>query len=359
MDTDDEKQSRSRRSFIRASAAAFLGSSIATACGDQPGKLPEPNEAQRSHKRTGRSRVYLAQVDGYEPAKISAAIETGCNQLGTSFKDKSVFLKINLVDYREGLPVATHPLVLDAIINYLKKNGAAKIKVGDAPALSRDTEEIARLVGITAVCKQQEVEFIDLNIDDLQVVDNPLRFTEIKEFLLPKSIMTADSLVSVPKLKTHHWALMTSSMKNMFGVVPGRKYGWPKNILHIKGINQSVVDIVAAAKPDFAIVDGIIAMEGDGPLAGTAKDLEAIILGDDLTAVDTVCGHLMEIPVHNVPYLKLAGKVLGNNDLPLIDVLGATIDSIKKKFVLPPTFEANGMPKNLSKLEKTAEQSVT
>ena len=74
------------------------------------------------------------------------------------------------------------------------------------------------------------------------------------------------------KLKTHHWAGMTAAMKNLFGLVPGAVYGWPKNFLHYGGIDSSILDLNATVRPAFAIVDAIVAMEGDGPIMGTAQD---------------------------------------------------------------------------------------
>lgn len=360
MEEDDKKEQSSRREFIQLGAAAILGSSLVTACGEQPrAALPVPTAAQRANKRQGRSSVFLAEVKTYDHEPLLAALKAGWKELGPDAKGKSVFLKINLVDYRKDLPVCTDPAVVAASIELLKEAGASEIKVGDGPALARNTEDIARLTGIEAACKNAGVELVDLNIDDLETVKNPIQFTEIKEFVFPRSVLDADLLISVPKLKMHHWALMTCSMKNMFGVVPGRKYGWPKNVLHIKGINSSIVDVVASVKPHFAIVDGIVGMEGDGPLSGTARELHAIAMGDDLTAVDTVCGMCVGLPVENIVYLKLAGMVLGNNNIGQIDLIGASIDSVKKKFALPPTFEEDGRPKNLSKLEKNAEQGVT
>ena len=72
----------------------------------------------------------------------------------------------------------------------------------------------------------------------------------------------------MPKLKTHHWAGVTLSLKNFFGCMPGRVYGWPKNVLHVRGIPESILDINAAVRPHLAIVDGIVGMEGDGPIMG-------------------------------------------------------------------------------------------
>ena len=75
-------------------------------------------------------------------------------------------------------------------------------------------------------------------------------------------------VVSMPKLKTHHWVGVTMSLKNCFGCMPGRVYGWPKDVFHVRGIPESILDIFAAVRPSLAIVDGIVGMQGDGPIMG-------------------------------------------------------------------------------------------
>ena len=84
-------------------------------------------------------------------------------------------------------------------------------------------------------------------------------------------MLEADFLVSMPKIKTHHWSGVTLSMKNLFGVVPGATIRMAKNILHWKGIQESVLDLCATVPIHFVIADGIVAMEGNGPLNGAAS----------------------------------------------------------------------------------------
>ena len=112
-------------------------------------------------------------------------------------------------------------------------------------------------------------------------------------------------VISLPKLKTHHWAGATLSLKNLFGTLPGICYGWPKNELHWRGIDNSIVDIALTRTPDLAIVDGIIGMEGDGPLNGTAKQMGVLVMGHDLLAVDATCCRLMELDPERIGYLVL------------------------------------------------------
>jgi iron complex transport system substrate-binding protein len=97
------------------------------------------------------------------------------------------------------------------------------------------------------------------------------RLTRLDYLYMSRTVLNADVLISLPKLKMHHWAGVTLSLKNLFGTLPGICYGWPKNELHWRGIPNSIVDINCTRGPNLAIVDGIVGMEGDGPLHGKAR----------------------------------------------------------------------------------------
>jgi uncharacterized protein (DUF362 family) len=137
-------------------------------------------------------------------------------------------------------------------------------------------------------------------------------FTGMRSMALPVSVLRADLVVSMPKLKTHHWAGMTCSMKNFFGVVPGAVYGWPKNLLHVKGIDASIVDLVSTVRPGLTIVDGVVAMEGDGPIMGSARPVGFIAMGEDLPAVDATCARVIGLDPEKIRYLAAAGRFLGH-----------------------------------------------
>ena len=113
--------------------------------------------------------------------------------------------------------------------------------------------------------------FVDLNLDDVRRVALRTRASSLRQLYLPETVLAADLVVSMPKLKTHHWAGVTLSLKNMFGIVPGSCYGWPKNVLHWAGITRALLDLNSTVRPGFAIVDGIVGMEGNGPIQGKPK----------------------------------------------------------------------------------------
>jgi len=161
------------------------------------------------------------------------------------------------------------------------------------------------------VLAESRLEFIDLNHDDVVAVPNALGYSRLRELMLPVTLRRADLVVSMPKMKTHHWAGVTLALKNLFGVMPSICYGWPKNVLHLAGNPGSILDIAAIVRPHLAIVDGIIGMEGDGPIMGTPRASGVLVMGTDLPAVDATCARLMDIDRWRVAYLAGASGRLG------------------------------------------------
>ena len=137
----------------------------------------------------------------------------------------------------------------------------------------------------------------------------------MKSLYLPHTVLDCDLLVSLPKMKTHHWAGATLAMKNLFGLVPGGVYGWPKNVLHWAGIPESIVDLHHLFPRQFAIVDGIVGMEGNGPIQGTPKHAGVLVAGSDVAAVDATCCRIMGIDADrrsSISGSREARKIWGN-----------------------------------------------
>src|ERR1043165_91912 len=258
------------------------------------------------------SRVMIRKVARYEE-DLLAVIYESLREFRLAVKDKTILLKPNLVGLDPQGVMNTHPAVIAATRESFLKLGASRVLIGDGPAMDRDTQAIIESVRLKEFTGKLGKDFCDLNIDDVQRVELETRATRLKELFLPKTVLGVDFLVSMPKLKTHHWAGVTLSLKNMFGVVPGSIYGWPKNVLHWAGIPGSILDINAALTvPQFAIVDGIVGMEGNGPLQGKLKPAGVIVLGNDFTAVDATGARLMKIEPRKIDYLDRAGNFLGN-----------------------------------------------
>lgn len=283
------------------------------------------------------SQVVIRRVGSYQ-IEMAAVMFESLAPFGLDVKGKSVLLKPNLVGLDPEGFINTHPAVIAAARECFLRMGAAQVLVGDGPALNRDTEAILESVQLREHVGPLKREFVDLNLDDVQRVTLPTRASRLKELYLPKTCMGVDFVVSMPKLKTHHWAGVTLSMKNMFGIVPGACYGWPKNVLHWAGIDRAILDINAAARPDFAIVDGIVGMEGNGPIQGRPKASGVLVLGNDPVAVDATCCRVMGLRPEGVKYLAQAGTLLGHLQAEKIQQVGDPIETVRRSFQVLPAF---------------------
>jgi uncharacterized protein (DUF362 family) len=163
------------------------------------------------------------------------------------------------------------------------------------------------------------------------------RYTSLGELWLPAPVVDAELVVSMPKMKTHHWAGVTLSMKNLFGLVPGSVYGWPKNKLHYIGIPESIVAINRQFPKTFAIVDGIVGMEGNGPIQGTPKAAGVLVMGSDLVAVDATCCRIMGIDPARVEYLRMAAS-MGHLAIDRIEQRGESVASVRGNWKRAPGF---------------------
>jgi uncharacterized protein (DUF362 family) len=217
--------------------------------------------------------------------------------------------------------------------------GAREVIVAEGPGHRRDTEILLEQSGLDYVVKSSKLKFVDLNLDDTAPTKLPFNQTMLLQMHFPKTILGADLVVSMPKLKTHHWVGVTLSLKNMFGTVPSVIYGWPKNVLHWRGIESSIVDINTALKPGFAIIDGIEGMEGNGPLAGDTIKSNVIIMGTNPTAVDATATRLMGLRPEKVSYLTMMAETGQPLSEKYIQQVGETLASCVQSFKVLPKFD--------------------
>lgn len=251
---------------------------------------------------------------------------------------KTVVLKPNLVDYIAGNAINTHPLLVAAAAECFRRFGAKNVVVAEGPGHQRDTQLLLFESGYASMLRDNGIRFIDLNRDELIRVNLRANYSSIKRLWLPRTVLEADFLVSMPKVKTHHWSGVTLSMKNMFGVVPGSRYGWPKNILHWHGIQQCILDLCATVPINFVIADAITCMEGNGPLNGSPKQLGSVVLADDPVAADATCARLMGLEPDRVVHIAEAAKFLGNSPPKLMDQVAETVRFPDQPFRLVPEF---------------------
>jgi len=292
------------------------------------------------------SAVHIARAPSYdEPLADILSSQFAHFREACPLAGKRVVLKPNLVEYRPDRVINTDPRVVDAVITLCKKEGAAEIIVAEGPGHWRNVHFLARESGLAAVLEKHGVRFVDINHDEPVKMLNLGRLTRLDYLYMSRTVLNADVLISLPKLKTHHWAGVTLSLKNLFGTLPGICYGWPKNELHWRGIPNSIVDIACTRGPNLAIVDGIIGMEGDGPLHGKAKHVGALIMGVDPVAVDATGARLMGIPPERIPTLVYAAaKRVGRLAEAEIPQIGEAIATLAQKFEMPPLIERELLP---------------
>jgi uncharacterized protein (DUF362 family) len=265
---------------------------------------------------------------------LGDVIYRGLSLLGTQVKGLRVFLKPNLVEYEAATVINTNALVIAGAAAAFLRSGAREVIVGEGPGHRRDIEYLLLSTGVYDHLKDARLRFVDLNHDDVRRVPLRSHFTGADEISLPVELLESDFIVSMPKLKTHHWACMTASMKNFFGCVPGAVYGWPKNLLHVYGIDNSIVDLVSTIKPSLTIVDAVIAMEGDGPIMGRARPMGFLAMGSDLVAVDSTCARIIGFEPGKLPYLAVSSRFLGNLSEKAIEQRGEPLRRYATRFAV-------------------------
>ena len=295
-----------------------------------------PEEMLLRDRRPARSRVAILSA-GYSEG-LSDSILMALRLFGLTLRGKSVLIKPNLVEYIAGVEVNTNPVLVGAVAEAFLKLGAHSVVVGEGPGHQRDTYLVLAESGLGSQLRSQNVAFVDLNRDELVRVPMRANYTGLDHLWLPRAVLASHFVVSMPKIKTHHWAGVTLSMKNMFGIVPGTKYGWPKNVLHWKGIHRSILDICATVPIHFVIADGVVAMEGNGPLHGTHRRLGKIVLADDPVAADFTCARLMGLNPSLIWHLDRAAHFLGNGSPERIDLIAEGLPQQTVPFDVLPEF---------------------
>jgi uncharacterized protein (DUF362 family) len=248
-------------------------------------------------------------------------------------RGKRIVLKPNLVEFEPGSVINTHPMVVHAALEAFRALGAADVRIAEGPGHRRNTLDLADAAGYFHTIPNFEDAFTDLNLDEVSHVPVARPSSRLTHLYLPQTVLACDLLVSLPKMKTHHWAGATLGMKNLFGLVPGGVYGWPKNVLHWAGIDESIADLHNLFPRHFTLVDGIVGMEGNGPIQGKPKTAGVLVAGRDMPAVDATCCRIMGINPDKIRYLQISGVP------EIIHQRGERVESVRTNFELLPLYE--------------------
>nr|WP_246560741.1 DUF362 domain-containing protein [Geobacter grbiciae] len=257
-----------------------------------------------------------------------------------------VLLKPNMLAAKEPeRAVTTHPELLRQVIGLVKEAGGIPL-VGDSPGVG-GIRRVAERSGILAVLEETGAEFVPF--DETVTVRGQGLF---REFQIARPYLEADRLINLPKLKTHEMMTMTCAVKNLFGAVVGAaKAGW-----HLKAgadrelFARMLLEIYLLRRPDLTIVDGILAMEGDGPGSGDPRPCGLLLAGTNPVAVDVIAAELAGIP-KKLLWVERAAEKLGIDgwDRATIDTRGVPVDEAKvSPFRLPHISDVQfGLPRFL------------
>lgn len=215
--------------------------------------------------------------------------------------------------------VTTHPEVVKAVVKLVKEAGAVPV-MGDSPVMGPGSFH-AKKAGFRDICRDFHVEWVDFENDSAEVPG----LKAFKKLTIARIAAEADAIINLPKLKTHGQAYMTVAVKNMFGIVPGvRKAQW-----HLAAgkdavkFGEMLAEVCYVRKPVLNIVDGIMAMDGNGPRNGNPFPLGCIAAGGDSAAVDeTIFGILKLHPSKVATHTAAANLKLGVTDAAEIELLG-------------------------------------
>jgi uncharacterized protein (DUF362 family) len=131
-----------------------------------------------------------------------------------------------------------------------------------------------------------------------------------KEIRLPRTVLDTDYFVNLPKIKTESHTSVTLSIKNLFGVIQSRK----KSALH-KKLNEILPYLAKTVRHDLIVVDGLVAMEGNGPIIGTPREMGVIVAGRSPVSVDALCSKLMCFDPREISHIAKAHEMgLGTMD---------------------------------------------
>ena len=330
-----------RRELVRLLAAAAAGSLPARSLAGSVGQL------SGSLVSNGVFSVGLVSCPDYDRARLLDALQKGWRMTRPpEVRGKRIVIKPNIADFAPGRPIHTDPRLIEALVVHLRQLGAGSIVLAEGPPHNRDTELIFRQTGFEALARRLGLDLVDLNYDSVRRVRNASPRARLPDLWLPETVLSADVLISVPKMKTHRYAGVTLSQKNLFGLFPGIVYGWPKNILHWLGIPSSICEINATVKSHFSIVDGIVGMEGYGPLLGSSKKAGVLVMGDNALAVDATAARVMGVEPGLVEYMVMAQKLkLGSLRGQDVVVSGGTIERLRTDFALDPEYTFLRAPK--------------
>ena len=278
-----------------------------------------------------RSIVAVVQCDHYTPEKVQAAVDRGIGLLGgiSAFaaRGERILLKPNILSGESPEKnISPHPEVFRAAAKAFSNIGA-KLTYGDSPGFGNPKPNAQR-GGFAVVAEAEGVEWADFtNSRTIQFPEGKV----IKKFSIAEGVAESSGIISISKLKTHALTRITGAIKNQFGCIPGaRKAEFHSVMPTVALFSQMLVDLNLLLKPRLFIMDGIIAMEGNGPRNGDARKMNVLLFSTDPVALDATVCRLINLNPDLVEPL-VYGTQSGLGTMTDIDYVGDPIE----EFIVP------------------------
>lgn len=303
-------------------------------------RLKVPRQIRPYEKK---ETVVIEKIERIEEGEIEDGLRRVFENLGGLNKyvkgGERILLKPNLVadhgmvggKYKGG--VVTDLRLVEALIKVIEPY-ASEIIVAEGSSINRSaTGKMFRLYGYDRLCEKfgEKVRLVDLNTDETCELKVPFG-KRMEKRAVPKTILEADTIISIPVMKTHFAACVSLGVKNLQGVMPPLE----KYMTHFFGLWQNLVNIHHLVKPRLTIVDGLIAQEDFGPVSGVEKPMNLIVAGENPVAVDATCMRIMGLDPKDSPPVFLAYiQGFGPIEEDKISVLGKKIEEVRSPFRLP------------------------
>ena len=306
---------------------------------DSPFRIPQSAILPRKGPPLSpKSNVALVACDSYDPVAVLNACRKGIDLLGGpgtfARKGERIVLKPNiLIPSHPDKCIVTHPSLIRAAALIFRET-EAHISFGDSPGGGFiPTGLVLRQCGYADLAKECSLAVADF--DHGRMIDHPSGISS-KKLLLARAVIESDGLISISKLKTHGLVRFTGAVKNQFGCVPGMTKGeYHARFPDVNDFAGMLADITACVKPRLYIMDGIIAMEGNGPQGGDPKKLGVLLFSTDPVAIDAVACRIIDLDPAFVPTCEAGRRAgLGSYAAGKITIVGDPIESfIDKSFV--------------------------
>ena len=237
------------------------------------------------------SKVVLVRCESYDYGEVKAAVQRGLNLLGGAShfvkEGEKILLKPNwIMAVPPERNATTHPTIFKAVSEILKEE-KVNLFYGDSPGHGTEEDEAYEAAGITGFLEIADA--LDLTLADFIHGRDVIVGTRI--FHIANGALNADGIISLPKLKTQGFLKLTGAVKNQMGCIPGRRKGtYHRELQRPADFARMLVELNMYLNPRLYIMDGVIAMEGNGPMNGDSKPMNVILMSDDPIALDaTVC----------------------------------------------------------------------